>query len=95
MHLAYLADALQRCDVLNYPPKNGKLSEKKQLAVIMTICLRPVWNGSMWTKAKKIIVDNKRTREHLVLSLEEFKKKFKTELDYAFQCYIQHESKKI
>ncbi len=42
----------------------------------------------------KIIVNNKRTSEQLVLSIEEFKEKFKTEFMRAYQRYIRHETEK-
>lgn len=42
----------------------------------------------------KIMVINKRTNERLVLSLEEFKEKFKADLDRAYQGFIRHETEK-
>lgn len=41
-----------------------------------------------------ITIFNRTTNEKQKLSLEEFKDKFRTELDYAFQCYIRHENEK-
>lgn len=42
----------------------------------------------------QITVINKRTNERLVLSLEEFKEKFKTEFVRAYQSYVRHETAK-
>ncbi len=42
----------------------------------------------------RIIVNNKRTSEQLVLSLDEFKEKFKTEFMRSYQGYIRHETSK-
>ncbi|MBR1600185.1 MAG: hypothetical protein IJ677_01250 [Alphaproteobacteria bacterium] len=42
----------------------------------------------------KITVINKRTNERLVLSLEEFKEKFKADLDRAYKGFIKHETEK-
>ena len=42
----------------------------------------------------QITVINKRTNERLVLSLEEFKEKFKADLGRAYQGFIRHETEK-
>ena len=42
----------------------------------------------------QITVINKRTNERLVLSLEEFKEKFKADLERAYQGFIRHETEK-
>lgn len=42
----------------------------------------------------RITLENKRTREQLVLSFDEFKAQFKTEFERAYQGFIRHETEK-
>ncbi|MCI7486735.1 MAG: hypothetical protein MSB80_04540 [Alphaproteobacteria bacterium] len=42
----------------------------------------------------RITLENKRTREQLVLSFDEIKAQFKTEFERAYQGFIRHETEK-
>ena len=42
----------------------------------------------------RITLENKRTREQLVLSFDEIKAQFKTEFERAYQGFIRHETAK-
>lgn len=42
----------------------------------------------------RITLENKRTREQLVLSFDEFKAQFKIEFERAYQDFIRHETEK-
>ena len=42
----------------------------------------------------RITLEHKRTREQRVLSFDEFKAKFKTEFEWAYQGFIRHETEK-